>query len=209
MGVRADLVYNPLLSFPEGVVNPDFRVGPWLVQPSLNAISENGTSTRLEPKVMEVLVCLSNRAGESITKEELLRTVWPDTFVSDDVLKRSISELRRVFGDDVHESRFIETIPKRGYRLVATVKPVNGHLPADFEKSEGLRTEVPQARPANRKWKVGLIALGIVVVVCGLVLALNFAGVGGRLLGKSTGVIRSLAVLPLQNLSGDPSQDYF
>src|SRR5437016_1049280 len=159
---------------------------------------------------MEVLVCLSRRAGESITKEELLQTVWPDTFVSDDVLKRSISELRRVFGDDAHESRFIETIPKRGYRLVAPVKPVNGHLPADFEKSELLRTEAPQARPANRRWKVGLIALGIVVVVCGLLLALNVAGVGERLLGKSApGVIRSLAVLPLQNLSGDPSQDYF
>jgi len=191
-------------------VDNDFRVGPWLVQPSLNSISENGTSTRLEPKVMEVLVCLSNRAGESITKEELLQTVWPDTFVSDDVLKRSISELRRVFGDDAHESRFIETIPKRGYRLVAPVKPANGTLPADFEKSQTLKIEAPQAQPANRKWKVGLIALGIVVVVCGLLLALSVAGIGGRLFGKSTpGVIRSLAVLPLQNLSGDPSQDYF
>ena len=74
-------------------MNNDFRVGRWLVQPSLNAISLNGTSTRLEPKVMKVLVCLSQRPGETILKEELLQTVWPDTFVSDDVLKRSISEL--------------------------------------------------------------------------------------------------------------------
>ena len=100
-------------------MNPDFRVGPWLVRPSLNAISQNGTSTRLEPKVMEVLVCLAEHAGEAVAKEKLLQTVWPDTFVSDDVLKRSISELRRVFGDDARESRIIETIPKRGYRLVA------------------------------------------------------------------------------------------
>lgn len=75
----------------------DFRVGPWLVQPSLNSISENGTSTRLEPKVMEVLVCLAACPGETVPKEKLLQTVWPDTFVSDDVLKRSVSELRRVF----------------------------------------------------------------------------------------------------------------
>ena len=210
MGERADLVYNPLLSFPEGVVNPDFRVGPWLVQPSLNAISENGTSTRLEPKVMEVLVCLSNRAGESITKEELLRTVWPDTFVSDDVLKRSISELRRVFGDDAHESRVIETIPKRGYRLVAAVKPVNGHSPADVGHLHTLKTEAAQARPAMPQFRVGLIALGIVVVICGLLLALNVGGARDRLLGRNAlPPIRSLAVLPLQNLSGDSSQDYF
>src|SRR5205814_6777823 len=165
----ADLVYNPLLSFPEGVVNPDFRVGSWLVQPSLNAVSQNGTSVRLEPKVMEVLVCLTHRAGESVTKEELLRTVWPDTFVSDDVLKRSISELRRAFGDDAHESRVIETIPKRGYRLVAAVKPANGYSPADVGQLQTLKTEAPQPRPATRKWKLGLSALGMVVVICGLV----------------------------------------
>ena len=191
-------------------MNPDFRVGPWLVQPSLNAISENGTSTRLEPKVMEVLVCLSNRAGESVTKEELLRTVWPDTFVSDDVLKRSISELRRVFGDDAHESRVIETIPKRGYRLVAAVKPVNGHSPADVGHLHTLKTEAAQARPAMPQFRVGLIALGIVVVICGLLLALNVGGARDRLLGRNAlPPIRSLAVLPLQNLSGDSSQDYF
>src|SRR5437660_12584107 len=104
----------------------DFRVGSWLVQPSLNSISQNGTSDRVERKVMEVLVCLAEHSGEAVPKEKLLQTVWPDTFVSDDVLKRSVSELRRVFGDDAHESRIIETIPKRGYRLVATVERVSG-----------------------------------------------------------------------------------
>src|SRR6266550_698529 len=210
MGERADLVYNPLLSFPEGVVNPDFRVGPWLVRPSLNSISQNGTSDRVERKVMEVLVCLAEHAGEAVAKEKLLQTVWPDTFVSDDVLKRSISELRRVFGDDARESRIIETIPKRGYRLVAAVKPGNGHLAADFEKVQTLKTEAHQTRPATRKWRVGLIGLGMVVFICGLVVAANVGGIRDRLLGRSAlPRIRSLAVLPLQNLSGDPSQDYF
>ncbi|PYV94034.1 MAG: hypothetical protein DMG90_00815 [Acidobacteria bacterium] len=99
-------------------MNSDFRVGPWLVQPSLNTISQNGTSKRVESKMMEVLVCLAEHTGEVVPKEKLFQTVWPDTFVSDDVLKRSVSELRRVFGDDAHESRIIETIPRRGYRLV-------------------------------------------------------------------------------------------
>lgn len=101
----------------------DFRVGPWLVQASLNAITHDGVTIHLEPKVMQVLVCLAQHPGELLSKEKLLQTVWPDTFVSEDVLKRSISELRRVFEDDAREPRIIQTIPKRGYRLIAHVDP--------------------------------------------------------------------------------------
>src|SRR5437588_1448520 len=146
----------------------DFRVGPWLVRPTLNSIAQNGTSNRVEPKVMEVLVCLAEHAGEAVPKEKLLQTVWPDTFVSDDVLKRSVSELRRVFGDDAHESRFIETIPKRGYRLLVAVTPGNGKVPAHLATPQAIQTELPQVRPSIRKWKIGLPAIGIVVPVCGL-----------------------------------------
>jgi DNA-binding winged helix-turn-helix (wHTH) protein len=63
-------------------MNGDLRVGTWLVQPGLNTISQNGTSRQLEPKVMEVLVCLAHHPGETLPKEQLLKTVWPDTFVS-------------------------------------------------------------------------------------------------------------------------------
>ena len=70
---------------------------------------------------MQVLVLLAAHAGQVVAKERLIQTVWPDTFVTDDVLTRAISELRRVFGDDAKESRFIQTIPKSGYRLIARV----------------------------------------------------------------------------------------
>jgi DNA-binding winged helix-turn-helix (wHTH) protein/Tol biopolymer transport system component len=106
------------------LMNGEFRIGPWLVQPSLNVISEDGTTVHLEPKVMEVLVCLAQCAGEPVPREELIRTVWPGTFVTDDVLKRCVSELRRVFEDDAREPRIIETIPKRGYRLLVPVDKV-------------------------------------------------------------------------------------
>lgn len=102
-------------------MNGDFRVGPWLVCPSLNSISCKGRTVRLEPKAIEVLLCLAQRAGETLPKEMLFRAVWPDTFVTDDVLTHSISELRRAFEDDAREPRIIQTIPKRGYRLVAPV----------------------------------------------------------------------------------------
>jgi TolB-like protein/Flp pilus assembly protein TadD len=103
----------------------DFRMGAWLVQPSLDAITRDGATVHLEPKVMEVLVCLAQHPGEPILKETLLKAVWPDTFVTDDVLTRSISELRRAFEDDARESKVIQTIPKRGYRLLAPVTFVN------------------------------------------------------------------------------------
>jgi TolB-like protein/DNA-binding winged helix-turn-helix (wHTH) protein len=191
-------------------VNNDFRVGPWLVQPSLNTISQNGTSNRVEPKMMGVLVCLAEHTGEVVPKERLLQAVWPGTFVSDDVLKRSVSELRRVFDDDAHESRIIETIPKRGYRLVVDVKPANGNGAAHLTSSQATEAELPSARPVIRKWRIGFSAMGIVVPIFGLLLAFNIAGSRERLFGNGRPpVIRSVAVLPLQNLSGDPRQDYF
>jgi TolB-like protein len=101
-----------------------------LVSPNLNTVSRNGTSARLEPKVMDVLVCLAGHAGEMTAKEKLVQTVWPDTFVSDDALKHCISELRRVMEDDARESTIIQTIPKRGYRLVAAVVARNSPAPS-------------------------------------------------------------------------------
>ena len=86
-------------------MNSDFRVGPWTVRPTLNTLSHNGTTARLEPKVMQVLVCLAERPGDVVSKEELLRTVWANTFVTDDLLTRAISELRRALEDDARRPR--------------------------------------------------------------------------------------------------------
>jgi len=102
----------------------DFRVGPWLVRPGLNVISKDGNSVHLEPKVMEVLVCLAKHPGETVLRTDLLQTVWLGAFVTDDALKRCIFELRRAFNDDASTPDVIETIPKRGYRMIATVSPV-------------------------------------------------------------------------------------
>jgi DNA-binding winged helix-turn-helix (wHTH) protein len=99
-----------------------FRIGEsHHVEPSLNSVTGPAGTIHVEPKVMQVLVCLAGNAGDVVAKERLIGTVWPDTFVTDDVLTRSISELRRVFGDDAKRPRFIQTIAKSGYRLLATV----------------------------------------------------------------------------------------
>jgi DNA-binding winged helix-turn-helix (wHTH) protein len=93
-------------------VDGAFRLGSWLVEPSINRVSRSGTSTQLEPKVMAFLVCLATHAPEPVPKGKLLQEVWPDTFVGEGVLTRSIYELRQVFQDEAKEPRVIETIAK-------------------------------------------------------------------------------------------------
>jgi DNA-binding winged helix-turn-helix (wHTH) protein len=98
-----------------------FRIGDWLVEPSLSRVSRGDISAQLEIKMMEVLVCLASRAGELVTREELVDTVWATEFISDNTLTHAIAELRRALDDDARHPEFIETIHRRGYRLIAPV----------------------------------------------------------------------------------------
>lgn len=100
---------------------PAFRVAAWRVDPSRHTVTGPGGTVRLEPKVLQVLVCLAEHCGEVVAKEHLIESAWRGTFVTDDVLIRAISELRHVFADDARRPRVIETVPKGGYRLIAPV----------------------------------------------------------------------------------------
>jgi len=106
----------------EGPAGPDFRLAGWLVQPSLNRLSHDDKAVQLEPKIMDVLVYLAEHAGEVKSKINITDAVWPEVIITDSVITRSIAGLRRAFGDDVRNPRFIETISKRGYRLIAEVE---------------------------------------------------------------------------------------
>ena len=184
-----------------------FRLGPWLVQPTLDTAVRNGMTSHLTPKAMEVLVCLAEHAGEPVAKEKLLQTVWPDTFVGDDVLKGSIAELRRVFEDDAKDPRFVQTIAKRGYRLIAPVEWVDREQRASAEQLKADTVRVTGARN-HKLWIVGSLVASAAL----LFVLLGVFDVGGlhKRLGASAGPqIHSLAVLPLRNLSSDPNQEYF
>jgi len=98
-----------------------FQVGEWLVHPDLNQIEKGGISRQIEPKVMDVLCFFAGHAGEVLTRERILHAVSPNTYVGYEALARSISELRRAIGDDAHSPLYIETIPRRGYRMIAEV----------------------------------------------------------------------------------------
>jgi TolB-like protein/DNA-binding winged helix-turn-helix (wHTH) protein len=188
-------------------MNGDFRIGIWLVQPGLNTISQNGTTRQLEPKVMEVLLCLAHHAGETLAKEQLLKTIWPDTFVSDDVVIRSISEIRRAFDDDPRESKFIQTIPKRGYRLVPSVEVVKQDANG-AEDSSNLPDMAKDSMGWTRATRIAVRLGGIAVVL--LLVSLVAGPIWRRFfIGESSPQIRSIAVLPVSSLSSDPTQAYF
>ena len=136
-------------------MNQDFQLGLWLVHPSLNSISRNGNNLRLEPKAMEVLVCLAEHGGSVVSKEKLIAEVWADTFVGDDALIRCISGLRRALEDDPKFPRIIETIPKRGYRLLEKVELLAPVVTAQSK---------PEKNTA-RSWALAIVAVVIVVAV--------------------------------------------
>jgi DNA-binding winged helix-turn-helix (wHTH) protein len=105
----------------ERSLSAPFRLDEWLVEPTLNRVSRDEVTVQLEHRVMAVLMCLAGRAGELVTRQDLVDCVWEKGFVSDNTITHAITELRKAFGDDARDPRFIETIHRRGYRLVASV----------------------------------------------------------------------------------------
>ena len=106
----------------------NLQVGRWRVEPSLNCIRNGRTVRRLEPQVVNLLVFLASSNGRVVSKDEIIDAVWEGRFIAETTLTRSIADLRRALGDQTQRPRYIETIAKRGYRLVAPVsRPAHGN----------------------------------------------------------------------------------
>src|SRR5688572_6686113 len=99
-----------------------YEFGPFALHPQERLLAREGRAIALTPKAFDVLLILVTNAGRLLTKEEILRTVWPDTFVDEGNLTVQISTLRKLLGDE--EGGYIETVPRHGYRFVAPVKVV-------------------------------------------------------------------------------------
>lgn len=146
-----------------------FQIGGWRVDPATGEIARDGEVRRLEPRVMAVLVRLAGDPGRVVSKEELLEAVWPDTYVTDDAVWRCITELRQALGDRTREPRFIETLPRRGYRLVAPVERAparEGGVGAEAAP-DALAGPLPGEPRAGRvaTWAAGLVLAGVVVTL--------------------------------------------
>ncbi|HEX6199949.1 MAG TPA: winged helix-turn-helix domain-containing protein, partial [Thermoanaerobaculia bacterium] len=138
-----------------------FRVGPWRVEPALHRLERGGETVRVEPKVMEVLVHLAARPGAVVSREELQAAVWGTPYVSEDLPRRAVYELRKVLGDDARRPDLIETIPRSGYRLVAPVVrlgPGEGGEDRAGEAAAATETAPPRWRRLVPPLALGLLA---------------------------------------------------
>jgi TolB-like protein len=158
---------------------------------------------------------LLERRGEIVTRDELKQTLWPaDTFVDfDDGLNTAVKKIRDLLGDSAEKPRYIETIPRRGYRFAGTIEQPPNVLNAVNVTGDDARSAVPLPLVQAAAWRRPL-GFAVSAAAGALVLVVILVGAGGgrraRLFGHAAAPrIESLAVLPLANLSGDPEQDYF
>ena len=191
-------------------------------------LRKHGIKLKLHGQPFQVLAMLLERPGELVTREEIRNKLWPqDTFVDfEHIVNSSIKRIREALGDDATTPRFIETLPRHGYRFIAPVEvlsgnhAVNGHetVPtvgpgSSAELPPGLPakltiTSVAGATGARNRWLVAAIAAALLITVAVLI-GLNLFGLRDRLFSRAVPKIESIAVLPFDNLSHDSEQEYF
>ena len=169
-------------------------------------LRKRGVKLRLQGQPLEVLGILLQRPGDVVTLEELRAQIWtPDTFVDfDHSLHNSVARIREALGDSAETPRYIETLPRRGYRFIAQVQEV-GIQVLERPAQSNQASEVPVGA-RRTKPRVALALTVLTLAIIGVALWL-VPTVSHRT--NASPPVRSIAVLPLDNLSGDPSQDYF
>lgn len=172
-----------------------YAFGPYRLDPATASLTRDGRAVRLAPKDLELLLALLERAGQLVTHEQLIGRLWPDVVVDDANLTRHVVSLRKALGDDAEAPSYVETYPRRGYRFISPIR------------LEAAVTEAAVASPVPRRPRLRLsgylarLGLGLVGVALGTVL--------GVLHDQALALapMRSLAVMPVENLTGDPGQD--
>ena len=193
------------------------RFGVFELDLHAGELRKHGLRVRLQEQPFQVLAALLERPGEVVTREELQKKLWPaDTFVDfDHGLNKTINKIREALGDAAESPRFVETVARRGYRFLAEVKvaeaaPVRGPESATQPLPGAEIRERPD--PAGKPATLNPVLPSLAWKISGFVVLLAMASLASWKLYSwkhPSPVIRSLAVLPLESLSSDASQDYF
>jgi TolB-like protein/DNA-binding winged helix-turn-helix (wHTH) protein/Flp pilus assembly protein TadD len=171
-------------------------------------LRKHGIKIRLQEQPFLILQTLLETPGQIVTREELQKKIWPgDTFVDfDHGLHAAVNRLRQALGDAADKPRFVETVARRGYRFIGQVQVAAPETPSGIRvvsKEEAL----PRKRPAGKSWVGPLIGFTLAIAVAAVLVFFNVWGLRNWLFGARS--FRSLAVLPLENLTGDAKLDYF
>lgn len=198
----------------EATVEPPLCIGGWWVNPAANEIGRAGETARIEPKAMQVLVALAGASGRVVSREELLSTVWPNVVVGDEALTQAIIKLRRALGDDPRAPSYVETISKRGYRLIAHVqRPEDVVLATVGATDVGLPKQTPARSPRRAPWPklVAGVALLLALAAAFLFHSLTRPNPDADrfVLGdQGQPAPLTLTVLPFESLGADAAQAY-
>jgi TolB-like protein/DNA-binding winged helix-turn-helix (wHTH) protein/Flp pilus assembly protein TadD len=185
------------------------RFGVFEVDATTGEFRKAGIRLKLGGQPFQMLQALLERPGELVTREELRKRIWPaNTFVDHDLaLKKAVNRLRDVLGDSAGSPHFIETVPRRGYRFIGAIIS-RADQPGSTNKLD-ISNEFA-VRSISRRGRHWRLAAGLVVAGSLLVLGFSIDRIRGLVLARSRAApIRSIAVLPLVNLSADPEQEYF
>ena len=174
-----------------------YRFDDFTVDPGMWRLASGGQEIHLEPVVLKLLIYLIANRGRLVTRDELMDTVWGDTSISESALSKAVARLRKALGDDPASPRYLETVHSQGFRFIAEVEET------ESPERPGLSTRKGRVAPVRRPLYVG----GAVIVM--LALLFVFWALAPQEPVSRTAGIRSLAVLPLSNLTGDPEQDYY
>ena len=168
-------------------------------------LSRAGHRLRLERKPMELLILLAEREGQLVKREEIIEKIWGKDFFFDaeNGINNAIRKIRSALNDDSEQPRFVETTVGKGYRFVAPVEHVAKTCTSPDPAPEGIRRWLGSGW--RLAWISGLVAIALVAAA----FAFNAAGVRNWNIGGGVPPIHSIAVLPLENLSGDTNQEYF
>ena len=190
----------------QGVI---YRIKDWEVDPAACLVSRNGDSVHLEPKAMDLLVFLASKPGVVHSRDELLDEIWPGLVVSDEALTNAIIKLRKAFNDSARDPQFIETLPKRGYRLIADVQSVAPETFDELSKDGQSQSERSVKGPFAKRWL--LIAMLLIAVVSGISLLIsNQPGLPSEITSELVSVESpSIAVLPFLNIGNNIEDSYF
>ncbi|MCG6936163.1 MAG: winged helix-turn-helix domain-containing protein [Proteobacteria bacterium] len=186
---------------PNNEPSTPFRIGEWVVEPGSGRICKNGVEVKLEPKVMEVLAYLARHQGTVVSHEMLEAEIWTGTIVGYGSVPATIIKLRKALGDNSRKPRYIETVSKRGYRLIMPVSPAPEETRAsDNNAATDDALSISKRKTVRRA--VTLALLGLCIGLAVLVVELDWPGQPGR----TSSEIPSVVVLPFKNFSDDPRE---